>query len=190
MKSLIPKKSKRAILRPFWDWWYPNCSKLFFTPQWLSMTFGNWSNKNNCQGYSLVTLNWRYWALKAKRDVNHQLFLGSVAVHMSKQHFSRCYARYFNWKLGAPRFKPGAAGWEARTLSLCYAAPPCEPPALLLGSATDVSEDGFLSCQSKVSLRSLHGACSQHSNVPWCIKAPHGACDEDTIINVHKTIVL
>ena len=50
-------------------------------------------------------------------------FLGYVAVQLSKQYFSWCNTRYFNWESGAPRLEPGAAGWEAQTLPLCYAAP-------------------------------------------------------------------
>ena len=51
------------------------------------------------------------------------IFFVSVAVHFSKQHF--LYAALNNsilWKLGAPKFEPGAAGWEAQTLLLCYSA--------------------------------------------------------------------
>ena len=49
----------------------------------------------------------------------------------------RAKCRWFNLKefLGTPRIEPGAAGWEARTLPLCYTLPPqlqlqLNPPAV------------------------------------------------------------
>ena len=56
--------------------------------------------------------------------IPRKFFLGSFAVHLSKRHF--LYPTLdisIERKSGAPRFKPRAAGWEARTLPLCHAAP-------------------------------------------------------------------
>ena len=47
-------------------------------------------------------------------------FLGSVAVHLSEQHFLDATLNIsIERKSGAPRFEPGAGGCEAQTLPLC-----------------------------------------------------------------------
>ena len=74
------------------------------------------------------------WALKSPNDINfffvvpvcHKLVLDGLINIFKLFHALSAVDKLGNVKkefLGAPRIEPGAAGWEARTLPLCYAAP-------------------------------------------------------------------
>ena len=77
-------------------------------------------------GFFSIVIVEGFWLghFNIRNSRNSTKSLGSVAVHFSEQHFlDAALDISIVRKSGAPRFEHGAAGREAQTLPLCYAAP-------------------------------------------------------------------
>ena len=105
----------------------------------ITLAFSPLNKKLHCRSEgkvvwysSTVTLiydSFMFYHTKLQRT---EFFLGWSAIHCLSSTFLISVRSKFQFteNSGVPRFKPGTAGWEARTLPLCYAVPPFNEQSL------------------------------------------------------------